>query len=59
VVYGQMASHELGAIRMSVDYEPSEPTTVQQLDQLERAITAADNAACASSCRSRPHTPPT
>jgi hypothetical protein len=42
VVYGQMASHKLGAIRMSVDYEPSEPTTVQQLDQLERAITAAD-----------------
>ena len=42
VVYGQMASHELGAIRMSVDYEPSEPTTVQQLDQLERAIAAAD-----------------
>ena len=37
-----MASHKLGAIRMSVDYEPSEPTTVQQLDQLERAITAAD-----------------
>ena len=42
VVYGQMASHKLGAIRMSVDYEPSEPTTVQQLDQLERAITSAD-----------------
>jgi hypothetical protein len=42
VVYGQMASHKLGAIRMSVDYEPSAPTTVQQLDQLERAITAAN-----------------
>jgi hypothetical protein len=42
VVYDQMASHRLGAIRMSVDYEPSEPTTVQQGDQLERAITTAN-----------------
>jgi hypothetical protein len=42
VVYDQMVSHRLGAIRMSVDYEPSEPTTVQQEAQLERAITAAD-----------------
>jgi hypothetical protein len=40
-IYDQMASHGLGAIRMSVDYEPSEPTTVQQRDQLERAITTA------------------
>jgi len=30
VFYDQMASHRLGAARMSVDYEPSEPTTVQQ-----------------------------
>ncbi len=42
VVYGQMTSHSLGAIRLSVDYEPSAPTTVQQLDQLERAIDAAN-----------------
>ena len=42
VVFGQMESHSLGAIRMSVDYEPSELSTVQQLDQLERSITAAD-----------------
>src|SRR6266542_5847817 len=33
-LYGQMTSHNLGAIRMSVDYEPSEPTTVQQEGQL-------------------------
>jgi hypothetical protein len=42
VVYGQMASHRFGAIRLSVDYEPSEPTTVQQQPQLERAIDAAN-----------------
>jgi len=42
VVYDQMASHKLGATRMSVDFEPSEPTTVQQMDQLERAIHAAN-----------------
>jgi hypothetical protein len=42
VVYDQMSSHRLGAIRLSVDYERSEPTTVQQQDQLERAITTAD-----------------
>jgi hypothetical protein len=42
VIYDQMASHNLGAIRMSVDYEPSEPTTVQQQAQLERAIGAAN-----------------
>src|SRR3954462_13704194 len=40
-IYTQMTSHLLGAIRVSVDYEPSEPTTVQQKDQLERAIDAA------------------
>jgi hypothetical protein len=38
----QMTSHLLGAIRMSVDYEPSEPTTVQQQAQLARAIAAAN-----------------
>ena len=36
-----MSSHLLGAIRVSVDYEPSQPTTVQQKEQLERAIDAA------------------
>src|SRR3954453_15296713 len=40
-IYTQMTSPLLGAIRVSVDYEPSEPTTVQQKDQLERAIAAA------------------
>src|SRR6058998_1605282 len=38
----QMMTHMLGAIRMSVDYEPSQPTTVQQQAQLERAVTTAD-----------------
>jgi hypothetical protein len=42
VVYEQMASHRLGATRMSVEYEPSQPTTVQQQDQLERAVAAAN-----------------
>ena len=42
VLYRQMTSHDLGVIRMSVDYEPSEPTTVQQQDQLERAVAAAE-----------------
>ena len=42
LVYGQMTSHKLGAIRISVDYEPGDATTVQQEAQLERAITAAD-----------------
>jgi hypothetical protein len=41
-LYAQMASHKLGAIRMSVDYEPSEPTTIQQEPQLYRAIAAAN-----------------
>ena len=41
-LFGQMASHKLGAIRMSVDYEPSDPTTVQQQEQLARAIAAAN-----------------
>jgi len=41
-VYEQMASRRLGAIRLSVDYERSEPATVQQRDQLERAITTAN-----------------
>src|SRR3954469_16354496 len=40
-IYTQMTSHLLGAIRVSVDYEPSEPTTVQQKEQLERAIDTA------------------
>jgi hypothetical protein len=40
-IYTQMTSHLLGAIRVSVDYEPSQPTTVQQKEQLGRAIDAA------------------
>ena len=40
-IYNQMTSHFLGAIRLSVDYEPSQPTTVQQEDQLGRAVDAA------------------
>jgi hypothetical protein len=40
-MYGQMTSYGLGALRMSVDYEPSKPTTIQQQEQLERAIAAA------------------
>ncbi|MFL6005239.1 MAG: hypothetical protein ACJ744_03210 [Gaiellaceae bacterium] len=40
-IYTQMTSHLLGAIRVSVDYEPSEPTTVQQKEQLSRAIDTA------------------
>jgi hypothetical protein len=59
LVYGQMTSHLLGAIRISVDYEPSDATTVQQDAQLERAITTQTNAACASSCRFRRVTTPT
>jgi hypothetical protein len=42
-VYNQMTSHLLGAIRLSVGYEPSEPTTLQQRDHLERAIDAAND----------------
>ena len=42
-IYTQMTSHLLGAIRISVDYEPSEPTTVQQQAQLARAIAAAND----------------
>ena len=40
-VYDQMQLYGLGAIRMSVDYEPSEPTKVQQEDALRRAIAPA------------------
>src|SRR5437879_3379910 len=36
-LYGQMTSRGLGALRMSVDYEPSDPTTIQQQAQLERS----------------------
>jgi hypothetical protein len=39
--YDQMTSHGLGAIRISVDYESAESTTIQQEAQLERAIRAA------------------
>jgi hypothetical protein len=39
--YEQMASFGLGAIRMSVDYEASQPTTIQQQEHLQRAIGAA------------------
>jgi hypothetical protein len=40
-LFRQMTSYGLGAVRMSVDYEPSEPTTIQQQAQLERAVRAA------------------
>ena len=40
-IYDQMELYGLGAIRMSVDYEPSEPTKVQQEDALRRAIAPA------------------
>ena len=43
-LYHQMTNHGLGALRMSVDYEPSEPTTIQQQSQLERAVSAATEA---------------
>jgi hypothetical protein len=40
-LYRQMTTYGLGAVRMSVDYEPSAATTVQQQAQLDRAISAA------------------
>ncbi len=40
-LYRQMTSHGLGAIRMSVDYQPTAPGVLQQEAQLERAIRAA------------------
>src|SRR3954470_18474913 len=40
-LYRQMTTYGLGAVRMSVDYEPSDATTVQQKVQLERAVNAA------------------
>jgi hypothetical protein len=40
-IYDQMTSYRLGAIRMSVDYEKSDPSTIQQQEQLERAVAAA------------------
>jgi hypothetical protein len=40
-LYDQFSSFELGVTRMSVDYERSDPTTIQQQSQLERAIAAA------------------
>lgn len=41
VLYDEMRSHGLGAIRMSVDYEPDQATTIQQREQLERAVASA------------------
>jgi hypothetical protein len=41
ILYDEMTTHGLGAIRMSVDYEPNAPTTIQQREQLERAIGSA------------------
>ena len=59
-LYRQMTSHGLGAIRMSVDYEPSDATTVQQKAQLERADHAPRPKAASASCsRSRRATAPT
>ena len=43
-MYSQMTSHGLGVIRMSVDYDPTQATTVQQEAQLARAIKAASDA---------------
>src|SRR6266511_729747 len=43
-LYHQMTNHGLGVLRMSVDYEPSEPTTIPQQSQLERAVSAATEA---------------
>jgi hypothetical protein len=40
-LYRQMRTYGLGAIRMSVDYEPTAPTVIQQRAHLERAINAA------------------
>jgi hypothetical protein len=40
-LFQQMGSYGLGAVRISVDYEPSTATTVQQQDQVQRAIDAA------------------
>ena len=40
-LFTEMGSHGLGVIRMSVTYEPAEPTTIQQQAQLERSIRAA------------------
>jgi hypothetical protein len=37
----QMTVRGLAALRMSVDYEPSQPTTIQQEAQLHRAVDAA------------------
>ncbi len=40
-MFDQMSSYGLGAIRISVDYERSEPTTIQQEALLERAVRTA------------------
>ena len=41
VIYDEMRYNLLGAIRMSVDYDPTDATTIQQQDQLARAIDVA------------------
>jgi hypothetical protein len=41
VVYDQMRQYGLGAIRMSVDYDPTQPTVVQREGALRRAIVPA------------------
>jgi hypothetical protein len=38
LVYDQLQLSGLGAIRMSVNYDPAQPTTIQNGDALERAI---------------------
>jgi hypothetical protein len=40
-MYDEMTSHGLRAVRLSVDYEGSDPTTIQQEAHLERAVDTA------------------
>jgi hypothetical protein len=40
-LFFDMGRYGLGMVRMSVAYEPAEPTTIQQQAQLERAVRAA------------------
>lgn len=40
-LFAEMSSYRLGVVRMSVAYEPAEPTTIQQQAQVERAVRAA------------------
>jgi len=42
-MYEQMTAYGFSTVRISVDYERSEPTTIQQEEALERAVGAAVN----------------